>query len=129
MLPRLPSRSVLPSSVELPRELSRWQELLERELDHARLSRLKSQRRPRSQRSPRLRSQRRLRSLPRRPLRSQRRLPRSLLQEACCQEGCKEASQESCQEASCKEGCKEGCTKEEVNLNKLNLVPDQFKVA
>merc|ERR1711881_73084 len=69
MLPRLPSRSVWHSSVELPRELSRWLELQERELDLTRLSRLRSLRRSR-----RLRNQRRL---PRSQL--LRRLQRSLL--------------------------------------------------
>merc|ERR1739848_870380 len=84
MLPRLLSRSAWHSSVELPRELSRWPELLERELDPTRSSRWRSQRRLRRQRSLRPRSQRRSRRLPRsrlprRLLRSQRRLPRSLL--------------------------------------------------
>merc|ERR1711881_810750 len=71
MLPRLPSRSVWHSSVELPRELSRWPELQERELDLTRLLRLRSPRRSRRLRSQRPRSPRRLRS--------QRRLPRSQL--------------------------------------------------
>merc|ERR1712060_346846 len=111
MLPRLLSRSAWPSSVELPRELSRWPEHPERELDPTRLSRLKSQRRSRRQRSPRPRSQRRPRSQPRRLQEAQ---------EACCQEGCQEASQEGRQEACCQEGrqeasCQEGCTQEEVN--------------
>merc|ERR1712210_372705 len=83
MLPRLLSRSAWHSSVELPRELSRWPELLERELDPTRSSRWRSQRRSRRQRSQRPRSQRRARRLSRsqlpRRLRSQRRLPRSLL--------------------------------------------------
>merc|ERR1711892_387838 len=82
MLPRLPSRFVWPSSVELSREPSRWPEPLVRELDPTSLSRLSSQRRSRRQRSLRPRRSRRLRRprslLPRRP-RSQRRLPRSLL--------------------------------------------------
>merc|ERR1712152_30243 len=82
MLPRLPSRSVWHSSVELPRELSRWPELQERELDLTRLLRLRSPRRSRRLRSQRPRSQRRSRrqrsQLPRK-LRSQRRLPRSQL--------------------------------------------------
>merc|ERR1739848_623712 len=94
-LPRLLSRSAWHSSVELPRELSRWPELLERELDPTRSRRQRnlrprnqrrSRRLPRSQLSRRQRSQRRLprsqlprrlpRSLPRRPPRSQ--LPRRL---------------------------------------------------
>merc|ERR1739848_406166 len=81
MLPRLLSRSAWHSSVELPRELSRWPELLERELDPTRSSRWRSQRRSRRQRSLRLRSQRSQRRLPRSPLlRSlQRRLLGSLL--------------------------------------------------
>merc|ERR1711881_522686 len=74
MLPRLPSRSVWHSSVELPRELSRWLELQERELDLTRLSRLRSLRRSRRLRNQRPRSPRRSRRL-----RSQRRLPRSQL--------------------------------------------------
>merc|ERR1712106_58444 len=76
MLPRLPFRSAWPSSVELPREPSRWPEHLVRELDHTRLSRLRSPRslRPRSPR----RSRRQRSQLPRR-LRSQRRPPRNLL--------------------------------------------------
>merc|ERR1712129_212421 len=84
MLPRLPSRSVWPSSVELSRELSRWPEPLVRELDPTSFSRLSSQRRSRRQRSLRPRRSRRSRRsrrqrslLPRRP-RSQRRLPRRL---------------------------------------------------
>merc|ERR1739848_623330 len=76
MLPRLLSRSAWHSSVELPRELSRWPELLERELDPTRSSRWRSQRRLRRQRSLRPRSQRRSRRLPRSQL--PRRLPRSL---------------------------------------------------
>merc|ERR1712154_489948 len=83
MLPRLPCRSVWHSSVELPRELSRWPELQERELDLTRLLRLRSPRRSRRLRSQRPRSQRRSgrqrSQLPRR-LRSQRRLQRSQLQ-------------------------------------------------
>merc|ERR1711978_239052 len=76
---RLLSRFALPSSVELPRELSRWPELLERELEATRLSRLKSPRRQRSQRSLRLRSPRRQRRSPRNLLpKSQRRLPKNL---------------------------------------------------
>merc|ERR1712244_81299 len=74
MLPRLPSRSVWHSSVELPRELSRWPELQERELDLTRLLRLRSPRRSRRLRSQRPRSQRRLRRS-----QLQRRLQRSLL--------------------------------------------------
>merc|ERR1712178_105975 len=80
--PRLPSRSVWHSSVELPREFSRWLELQERELGLTRLSRLRSLRRSRRLRNQRPRSPRRSRrqrsQLPRR-LRSQRRLPRSQL--------------------------------------------------
>merc|ERR1711881_384816 len=85
MLPRLPSRSVWHSSVELPRELSRWLELQERELDLTRLSRLRSLRRSRRLRNQRPRSPRRSRrqrsQLPRRLQRSllPRKLPRSPL--------------------------------------------------
>merc|ERR1712152_38272 len=74
MLPRLQCRSVWHSSVELPRELSRWPELQERELDLTRLLRLRSQRRlPRSQLLRRQPRSLLPRKLPRSPL--QRRLP------------------------------------------------------
>merc|ERR1712228_185021 len=80
MLLRPLSRSAWPSSVELPREPSRWPEPPARELDATRLSRLRNPRPLRSQRSQRPRSPRRQRRPPRSQLpRNQRRLLRSQL--------------------------------------------------